>query len=504
MPELIAAIDQGTTSTRCLLFDRNGAVRAVAQKEHRQIFPKPGWVEHDAAEIWGATRQVVHDAIAQVGRGVGDVAAVGITNQRETVVFWDAASGRPIGNAIVWQDTRTAALCAQLGRVEGPDRFRTKTGLPLATYFSGPKIAWALKNVGGLREAANAGRARCGTVDSWLIWNLTGGAEGGRHVTDVTNASRTQLFDLTRLGWDDEILVELGIPRTMLPEVLASSDRDAFGTTRADGPFGGAVPITGVLGDQQAALVGQCGFDVGDAKNTYGTGCFLLQNTGSKVVASRHGLLSTIAYRFGTRDVVYALEGSVAIAGALVQWLRDNLGIIRTAGEIEELAAMVEDTGGAYIVPAFSGLFAPHWRADARGVIVGLTRYVDRRHLARAALEATCFQTREVLDAMRADSGHRVARLKVDGGMVVNQLLMQMQADLLGVAVARPAVSETTALGAAYAAGMAVGFFSDPRDLRRRWRADAEWVPRIGDDERAARLAEWKRAVERTLGWTTS
>ncbi len=501
MGDFVAAIDQGTSSTRCLLFDRASRVIAQAQAEHRQILPRPGWVEHDPLEIWHAAQKVLRQALGQAGARAVDVAALGLTNQRETVVFWDRKSGEPLCNAIVWQDTRSRELCAELAREGGPDRFRERTGLPLSTYFSGPKIAWALRNVAGLREAAERGRAVCGTIDSWLIWNLTGGIEGGSFVTDASNASRTQLMDLSRLEWDEEILGILSIPRSMLPRIVPSSDRGGWGMVHLDRSAGGAIVVRGALGDQQAALLGQCCTEPGDAKNTYGTGCFLLLNTGEERVTSRSGLLTTLAWKLGNSNPIYALEGSVAIAGALVRWLRDNLGLIQSSDDIESLAQSVPDSAGTYLVPAFSGLFAPRWRPDARGVIVGLTSYTTKAHLARAALEAVCFQTREVLDAMRSDSGRPLSELKVDGGMVKNELLMQTQADLLDARVLRPALAETTCLGAAYAAGLAAGFFPDLSELRARWRSDRIFEPRIDPLERESRLAGWNKAVERSLGW---
>jgi glycerol kinase len=498
---VVAAIDQGTTSTRCMLFDRMGAVVARHQLEHRQIYPRAGWVEHDASEILEKTDAVIRGAMAQAGLDAAGIEAVGITNQRETTLVWDRATGKPYANAIVWQDTRTHRICDELAAHGGTDRLRPKTGLPLSTYFSGPKIRWLLDEVPGLRQAAEKGDALFGNIDTWLIWNLTGGPDGGAHVTDVTNASRTLLFDLERLDWDDEILALLGVPRSMLPRVRPSSDPEHYGLTRKAGPFGGEIPVCGDLGDQQAALCGQACFGVGEAKNTYGTGCFLLLNTGPTAIPSRSGLVTTVAYQFGSRPAVYALEGSIAIAGALVQWLRDNLGIIEQAPEVEALAGTVEDNGGMYIVPAFSGLFAPHWRSDARGVMVGLTRFIHKGHVARAALEATAFQTKEVLDAMFQDSGVRLSSLRVDGGMVSNDLLMQFQADLLGVPVVRPEVTETTSLGAAYAAGLATGFWSDERELRSHWRADRSWEPRMTVEERERLSRDWGKAVQRTLGW---
>ena len=501
MADVVAALDQGTTSTRCLLVNHGGEVVASHQLEHEQIFPKPGWVEHDPEEVWQKTEEVIGGALQKAGIAGGGIAALGITNQRETTVVWDKKTGKPLHPAIVWQDTRTDTICAELGRDGGQDRFRDQTGLPLATYFSGPKIRWLLDEVGGLRQAAERGDALFGNMDTWLIWNLTGGASGGSHVTDVTNASRTQLMSLRDLDWDQDILDAMNIPRAMLPNIRPSSDPETYGTTMNDGPFGAAVPVCGDLGDQQAALYGQTCFDPGEAKNTYGTGCFLLQNTGTDIVPSRSGLLTTVGYRIGAGPAVYALEGSVAIAGALVQWLRDNLGLIASAPEVESLAASADDNGGMYLVPAFSGLFAPHWRSDARGVMVGLTRFIRKEHIARASLEATAYQTKEVLDAMHQDSGVELTSLKVDGGMVVNELLMQFQSDLLGVPVVRPRVNETTSLGAAYAAGLAVGFWSSEDELRKNWAADKDWIPRMELEERARLYAGWQKAVERTLNW---
>jgi glycerol kinase len=487
----IAAIDQGTTSSRCMIFDGAGAVAASAQTEHRQIFPRPGWVEHDALEIWANVSGVVSAAMAKLDITATDLVAVGITNQRETTVVWEKATGRPIAGAIVWQDTRTAALAEALGAGEGQDRFRGLCGLPLATYFSGPKIRWLLDNIDGARAAAERGELLFGTMDSWLIWKLT-----GRHLTDVTNASRTMLMNLATLDWDETLLDAIGVPRAMLPTIAASSE--VYG--EATGLLAG-VPVASALGDQQAALFGQTCFSPGEGKCTYGTGNFLLVNTGERPVASRHGLLTTVGYKIGESPAVYALEGSIAVTGALVQWLRDNLGLIRAAGEIEALARTVEDNGGCYFVPAFSGLFAPHWRADARGVIAGLTAYVNRGHIARAALEAVAWQTREVADAMAADSGQTLEVLKVDGGMTANGLLMQFQADVLDAPVVRPAVPETTCLGAAYAAGLAVGFWPDLETLRSHWRQDAAWRPSMAAEVREREYAHWKKAVARTLDW---
>ncbi|MBI4278333.1 MAG: glycerol kinase GlpK [Armatimonadetes bacterium] len=496
MPAYVAAIDQGTTSTRCIVFDRRGAVVAADQQEHRQIYPQPGWVEHDPVEIWRRTRDVVRGALQKGTLAAADIAAVGVTNQRETTVVWDRKTGEPVHPAIVWQDTRTGAICAALSREGGPDRFRERTGLPLATYFSGPKLKWILDSVADARAAADAGTLLFGTVDTWLIWWLTGGPSGGVHVTDVTNASRTMLMNLHTLDWDGEILRILGIPRQMLPEIRPSSG--VYGT--AAGDLAG-VPVAGDLGDQQAALFGQTCFAPGEAKNTYGTGCFMLLNTGPAAVPSRHGLLTTLAYRIGAARPVYALEGSIAITGALVQWLRDNLGLISTSAEVETLARTVEDNGGVYVVPAFSGLFAPYWRSDARGVIVGLTRYVTKGHLARAALEATAYQTRQVLDAMHKDSGVALTALKVDGGMVRNELLMQFQADILGVPVIRPVVAETTALGAAYAAGLATGAWSGLDELRAHWQEERRWLPAMPAGERERLYRGWLKAVTRSFDW---
>ena len=454
MADYAAALDQGTTSTRFMIFDHGGKVVGIDQKEHEQIYPKPGWVEHDANEIWTRSQEVIKGGLANAGIKASDIAAVGVTNQRETTVVWEKATGKPVYNAIVWQDTRTDKICNEFAKDGGQDRFRPKVGLPLATYFSGPKIKWVLDNVEGVRAKAEKGEVLFGNIDTWVIWNLTGGPKGGVHVTDVTNASRTMLMNLETLDWDPDILKIMGIPRAMLPAVKASSE--VYGT--AVGALAG-IPVAGDLGDQQAALFGQAAYDPGNAKNTYGTGCFMLLNTGTKPVQSKNGLLTTLGYKIGKNPAIYCLEGSIAITGALVQWLRDNLKLIEKSADIESLANTVEDNGGIYFVPAFSGLFAPYWKSDARGVIVGMTRYVTKGHFARAALEATAFQTREVLDAMELDSGVKLTALKVDGGMVYNQTLMQFQADILGVPVIRPKVAETTALGAAYAAGLAVGFW---------------------------------------------
>jgi glycerol kinase len=499
MTKYVAAIDQGTTSTRCMIFDHSGRVVSVDQKEHEQIFPRAGWVEHDANEIWTNTRQVAAGALAKADLTTADIAAVGITNQRETALVWDRTTGQPVYNAIVWQDTRTDRICQDLAALGGgQERYRDKTGLPLATYFSGPKVRWILDNVEGARERAEAGDLLFGNMDTWVLWNMTGGVDGGVHVTDPTNASRTLLMDLDTLSWDEGIAADMGVPLSMLPEIRSSSEE--YGKVRERGALAG-VPIAGILGDQQAATFGQACLSPGEAKNTYGTGNFVLLNTGTDKVMSENGLLTTVCYKIGTAAPVYALEGSIAVTGSLVQWLRDNLGMISTAAEIEEHARKVEDNGGAYFVPAFSGLFAPYWRSDARGAIVGLTRFVNKGHLARAVLEATAFQTREVIDAMNADSGVPLKSLKVDGGMVVNELLMQFQADILGVPVIRPVVNETTALGAAYAAGLAVGFWESEDDIRQNWAQDKQWDPAMDDDTRARTYAQWKKAVTRTFDW---
>ncbi|XVV03029.1 glycerol kinase GlpK [Actinosynnema sp. CA-248983] len=499
MTKYVAAIDQGTTSTRCMVFDHSGRVVSVDQKEHEQIFPKAGWVEHNPEEVWTNTRQVAAGALAKADLTAADIAAVGITNQRETAVVWDRTTGKPVYNAIVWQDTRTDKICQDLAALGGgQERYRPKTGLPLATYFSGPKIRWILDNVDGAREKAEAGDLLFGNMDTWVLWNMTGGVDGGVHVTDPTNASRTLLMDLDTLSWDEGIAADMGIPLSMLPEIRSSSE--TYGQVRERGALAG-VPISGILGDQQAATFGQACLSPGEAKNTYGTGNFVLLNTGNDKVMSENGLLTTVCYKIGSDAPVYALEGSIAVTGSLVQWLRDNLGMIGTAAEIEEHAKTVEDNGGAYFVPAFSGLFAPYWRSDARGAIVGLTRFVNKGHLARAVLEATAFQTREVIDAMNADSGVALTSLKVDGGMVVNELLMQFQADILGVPVIRPVVAETTALGAAYAAGLAVGFWESEDDIRENWAQDKQWEPALDDETRERQYHFWKKAVTRTFDW---
>jgi glycerol kinase len=496
MADYAGALDQGTTSTRFMIFDHAGQVVGIDQKEHEQIYPKPGWVEHDAKEIWQRCQEVISGGLENAGIAAGDLAAVGVTNQRETTVVWDRSSGEPVFNAIVWQDTRTDQIVNQLSEDGGQDRLRPKTGLPLATYFSGPKIKWILDNVDGARARAEAGELLFGNIDTWCIWNLTGGTSGGVHVTDVTNASRTLMMDLKTLDWDDEILGLLGVPRAMLPEIKASSE--VYG--EATGALGG-IPVAGDLGDQQAALFGQTCFSVGEAKNTYGTGNFLLLNTGNEAVASKSGLITGLGYKIGDQPAVYMLEGSIAITGALVQWLRDNLKMIKAAPDVEDLARSVEDNGGVYFVPAFSGLFAPYWRNDARGVIAGLTRYVNAGHIARAVLEATAWQSKEVVDAMNKDSGVDLTSLKVDGGMVHNDLLMQFQADILDVPVIRPTVAETTALGAAYAAGLAVGFWKEVEDLRANWGKDKQWEPQMDAAKRDREYHFWKKAVTRTFDW---
>ena len=497
-PTHVLAIDQGTTSSRAIIFDHEGRIVAVGQKEHEQIFPRAGWVEHDAVEIWGNVREVVAQALAKAQLNKNDLVAVGITNQRETTLVWDRKTGEPVYNAIVWQDTRTQKIVEELSGEQGTDRYKELVGLPLATYFAGPKVKWILDNVEGARERAEAGDLVMGTMDTWVLWNLTGGVNGGVHVTDVTNASRTMLMNLKTLDWEPSIASDMGIPMSMLPEIKSSAE--VYGVGRAQGLLAG-VPVAGILGDQQAATFGQACFEKGMAKNTYGTGCFMLMNTGEEIVPSKNGLLTTLCYKIGDAKPVYALEGSIAVAGSLVQWLRDNLRMFDSAPEIETLAATVDDNGGAYIVPAFSGLFAPYWRADARGALVGLTRYVNRGHIARAVLEATAFQTREVLDAMEADSGVKLTELKVDGGMTANDTLMQFQADQLGVDVVRPVVAETTALGAAYAAGIAVGFWSGEQDVIDNWAEDRRWNPAMDEAERDRLYRNWKKAVTKTFDW---
>jgi glycerol kinase len=497
MADYVAALDQGTTSTRCMLFDHGGNVVAVDQREHEQIYPQPGWVEHNPKEVWQRSQEVIDAAVGKASGGAGAIAAVGITNQRETTVVWDRNTGEPVYNAIVWQDTRTDKICAELEKDGGQDRFRAKNGLPIATYFSGPKIRWILENVDGAQAKADAGDLAFGNMDTWCIWNLTGGTDGGLHITDVSNASRTMLMNLETLDWDDELLSAIGVPRSVLPEIRPSAA--PYGEIK-NGALGG-IQVAGDLGDQQAATFGQTAFSVGEAKNTYGTGNFLLLNTGNEAVQSKNGLITTVGYKIGDQKAVYCLEGSIAITGALVQWLRDNLKMIRTSPEVEDLAKTVEDNGGCYIVPAFSGLFAPYWKASARGVFAGLTRFVNNGHIARAALEATAFQSREVSDAMEADSGVHLESLKVDGGMVVNETLMQFQADILGVPVIRPKVAETTALGAAYAAGLATGFWNTEDELRENWVEDKRWEPKMADADRERLYHFWKKAVERTFDW---
>jgi glycerol kinase len=491
MAKYIGALDLGTTSNRFILFDYRGRIVDLAQKEHRQIFPKPGWVEHDPLEIWDNTQEVIREVLSKSSAAVADIAAIGVTNQRETTVVWEKSTGTPIYNAIVWQDTRTDLICQELARHGGQDRLRSKTGLPLSTYFSGPKVKWILDHVPEARKKAENGELLFGNIDTWIIWNLT-----ERHITDVTNASRTLLMNLNSLEWDEEILKILEIPKAMLPRICSSSE--IYGETK--GLLRG-VPVGGDLGDQQAALFGQTCFNPGEAKNTYGTGCFMLLNMGESPVPSNSGLLTTVGYKIGHQKAVYALEGSIAIAGALVQWLRDNLGLVSKSADVEALARTVEDNGGIYFVPAFSGLFAPYWKSDARGVIVGLTRFINKGHIARAALEATAYQTREILEAMEMDSGVRLKALKADGGMVFNELLMQFQADILNVPVIRPKVAETTALGAAYAAGLAVDFWKNLDELRLNWGKDKEWAPQMEASRRDALMAGWKKAVSRTFDW---
>ena len=497
MAEYIGAIDQGTTSSRFIVFNRAGEIVSSAQEEHEQIYPRPGWVEHDAEEIWRRTQSVISRSMSTAGLKPTDLAAVGITNQRETTVVWNKNTGKPVYNAIVWQDTRVADAVTEFSAQGGQDRYRAKTGLPLACYFSALKIRWILSNVSKAREQAEAGELLCGTIDSFLIWKLTGGPGSGLHLTDVTNASRTQLMELSTLQWDPNILRDFGIPEQMLPKIVSSSD--VFGEATVSGVQD--VKIAGVLGDQQAALVGQACFKPGEAKNTYGTGCFMLMNTGTRPVLSKSGLLTTVAYRMGSNPAHYALEGSIAITGALVQWLRDNLGLIQTSAEIERLSATVEDNGGVYFVPAFSGLYAPYWKDSARGIIAGLTRYANKGHIARAALEATAFQVREVVEAMTLDSGVKADVLRVDGGMVVNELLMQFQSDVLNIPVVRPKVTETTALGAAYAAGLAVGFFKDTDELVANWAIDRQWEPKMQESTRNQLYLNWKKAVTRSFDW---
>lgn len=500
MPDYLGALDQGTTSTRFIVFDRSGRIVSSAQEEHQQIYPRPGWVEHDPDEIWRRTQDVIRRAMEKEILRPSDLAAIGITNQRETVILWEKNTGRPLGNAIVWQDTRVEGMVAEFAKSGGIDRFRVKTGLPLSTYFSALKIRWILENVRHARKRAESGEILCGTVDTFLIWHLTGGVNGALHLTDLTNASRTQLLNLSTLEWDREILEDFGIPANILPRIVSSSE--IYGEAKLDCIAG--VNIAGVLGDQQAALFGQTCFEPGDAKNTYGTGCFLLMNTGPCPVASSCGLLTTVAYKLGRQKTIYALEGSIAITGALVQWLRDNLGLIQKSSDIEDLARSVRDNGGVYFVPAFSGLYAPYWRSDARGVIAGLTRFANKGHLARAVLESTAYQTREVLEAMEKDSEIHLFSLRTDGGMVENEFLMQFQADILNIPVLRPAVKETTALGAAYAAGLAVGYYSDLQELRQNWQPDRTWQPHMEETERNEYYGLWKKAVTRSFDWVDS
>ncbi len=505
IPDFVAAIDQGTTSTRAMIFDHSGREVGRHQLEHEQILPRAGWVEHNPVEIWERTSSVLTSVMNSTRLQPSDLAALGITNQRETALVWDRNTGRPYYNAIVWQDTRTDRIASALDRDGRGDIIRQKSGLPPATYFSGGKVQWILDNIDGAREAAEKGDAIFGTADTWVLWNLTGGPRGGVHVTDVTNASRTMLMNLETLDWDDELLSFFGIPRRMLPRIAPSSSPEPYGATVATGPLGAEVALTASLGDQQAAMVGQVCLSAGEAKNTYGTGNFLLLNTGEKIVRSEHGLLTTLCYQFARSDgpakPVYALEGSIAVTGSAIQWLRDQLGIISGAADSEVLARQVADNGGVYFVPAFSGLFAPYWRSDARGAIVGLSRFNTNAHLARAALEAICYQSRDVADAMEADSGVHLEVLKVDGGVTANELCMQIQADVLGVDVVKPVVAETTALGAAYAAGLAVGFWSNPDELRANWQEDKRWSPEWSDEQRSAGYAGWQKAVQRTLDW---
>ena len=497
-PTYVLAVDQGTTSSRAIVFDHGGEVVATGQTEHEQIFPKAGWVEHDPMEIWKNVREVVGQALARADINRDQIEAVGITNQRETAVVWDKNTGKPVYNAIVWQDTRTQKICDRLAGDDGVEKYKDRVGLPLATYFAGPKVAWILENVKGAAKAAEKGDLLFGTTDTWVLWNMTGGTKGGVHVTDVTNASRTMLMNLDTLDWNEDICADMGIPMSMLPEIRSSSE--VYGEARAKGPLAGR-PIAGILGDQQAATFGQACFERGLGKNTYGTGSFMLINTGHDIVRSENGLLTTVCYQLGEEKPVYALEGSIAVTGSLVQWIRDNLGLIEDAKDIETLALSVKDNGGAYFVPAFSGLFAPYWRSDARGALVGLTRYVNKGHIARAVLESTAFQTAEVVEAMNADAKVELKELKVDGGMTANETLMQFQADLLDVDVVRPKVTETTALGAAYAAGLAVGFWKSTDDVTNNWTEGERWKPRMKTDERERLLRNWKKAVTKTFDW---
>ena len=502
MDAYIVAIDQGTTSTRCILFDHAGNIVASAQTEHKQHYPQAGWVEHDAIEIWKNTQLVIHKALSAANTSGTAIKAIGITNQRETSVVWNRKTGKPYHHALVWQDTRTESICSTLTKQIPAERIRELTGLPIATYFSGPKITWLLNNVAELRADAEQGLALFGNMDTWLIWNLTGGINGGKHITDVTNASRTMLMDLEKLQWSEELLAAMDIPANMLPEIRPSSDANFYGHTSKEGVFNEAIPVAGDLGDQQAATVGQTCFAPGDTKNTYGTGCFLVQNTGHSIVRSKHGLISTVCYQFNSQSPVYALEGSIAMAGALIQWLRDNLNLITDAAEVETLANSVEDNGDVYFVPAFSGLYAPYWKDDARGVIAGLTRFNNKGHIARAALEASAYQTRDIVDAMQLDSGKQLTELKVDGGMIANETLMQFQADVLDIPVVRPEVAETTALGAAYAAGLAVNFWQDLEDLKANWKFKKSWQPGNDTTAKDKKYHRWQKAVTRTFDWT--
>ena len=501
MDAYIAAIDQGTTSTRCILFDHGGNITASAQREHRQIYPQSGWVEHDAIEIWQNTQLVIHQALSSANVTAASIQAIGITNQRETTVVWNRKTGKPYHHALVWQDTRTEDICTNLKDKISAEQIRTITGLPVATYFSGPKITWLLENVNQLRADAEQGLALFGNMDTWLIWNLTGGINGGQHITDVSNASRTMLMNLSTLQWHDDLLEAMQIPKSMLPHIRPSSDSHFYGRTVKEGVFNFEIPVCGDLGDQQAATVGQTCFAPGDTKNTYGTGCFLIQNTGTELVRSEHGLITTVCYQFNSQPVVYALEGSIAIAGALIQWLRDNLSLISSAPEVEELANSVDDNGDVYFVPAFSGLYAPYWKENARGVIVGLTQFNNKGHIARAALEASAYQTRDIVDAMQMDSKKELKELKVDGGMIVNETLMQFQADVLGIPVIRPEVAETTALGAAYAAGLAVKFWRDTDELKANWQFKQSWQPGSDPEAREKKYYRWQKAVTRAFDW---
>ena len=494
----VGAIDQGTTSTRFVIFNKSGEIISMHQLEHKQIYPKPGWVEHNPEEIIENTYKVMKVALEKAKISPDQLSSIGITNQRETTIVWNPKTGKPYYNAIVWQDTRTDEICKKITQHNDIYCYQKKVGLPLATYFSGPKIKWILDNVSGVREAAEKGEAIFGNIDTWLIWQLTGGINGGKHVTDVTNASRTLLMNIESLSWDDDMLKLLAIPKKMLPEIKSSSE--VYGYTKVP-IFAEEIPVAGDLGDQQAALFGQLCFDAGDAKNTYGTGCFLLINTGNRAIYSKYGLITTVGYKIADEKAVYALEGSIAIAGSLVQWFRDNFGLIKKSSDIEKLAKSINDSGGVYFVPAFSGLFAPYWRSDARGIIIGLTHYINKGHIARAILEATCYQTREVFEAMQKDSGIEFKSLKVDGGMTVNELLMQFQADILGVPVIRPMVAETTVLGAAYAAGLAVGYWKDKNELKSNWSEGKKWEVKLLEEEREKLYKGWKKAVERTFNW---